>query len=254
LLPGRRRAQGDDGGRGDSSTAGTAPPHSRGSASVGTRPSPAAQLEAAAAELGEVAVVDSQALAAVTGPSAVAAPALGTQLSEGAAAANPGSLGHPNLCSRPCLYFERGRCANGAACQFCHIPHAGRRAALTARARQHLQRMSRAEAMAAILPILLLKLRAVDPSGDVAGVFDRLVRTSLAHGGAPADVRHTVGLRASGRALENLDLPMLLGAMRRYALGGDGPAVAETFALMECVRSAEVRRRIADAGHELFRC
>ncbi|CAK0876420.1 unnamed protein product [Prorocentrum cordatum] len=35
---------------------------------------------------------------------------------------NPGSLGHPEMCVRPCLYFS-GRCASGDACKFCHCPH-----------------------------------------------------------------------------------------------------------------------------------
>mmetsp|Transcript_58480 Transcript_58480/g.169683 ORF Transcript_58480/g.169683 Transcript_58480/m.169683 type:complete len:175 (+) Transcript_58480:93-617(+) len=36
---------------------------------------------------------------------------------------NGGSIGHPVICSRPCLYYTLGECANGDACAFCHMPH-----------------------------------------------------------------------------------------------------------------------------------
>ena len=37
-----------------------------------------------------------------------------------------GSMGHPNLCKRPCLYVIRpgpDRCPKGPGCGFCHYPH-----------------------------------------------------------------------------------------------------------------------------------
>eukprot|EP00440_Ansanella_granifera_P017662 gb/GFBE01019186.1/.p1 GENE.gb/GFBE01019186.1/~~gb/GFBE01019186.1/.p1 ORF type:complete len:304 (+),score=72.20 gb/GFBE01019186.1/:1-912(+) len=34
-----------------------------------------------------------------------------------------GSMGHPEVCQRPCLYFAAGTCSNGAACRYCHMPH-----------------------------------------------------------------------------------------------------------------------------------
>ena len=37
---------------------------------------------------------------------------------------------HPELCMRPCLYFNAGSCANGITCQFCHLPHRKRRSEL----------------------------------------------------------------------------------------------------------------------------
>ncbi|CAE7757096.1 unnamed protein product [Symbiodinium sp. CCMP2456] len=41
-----------------------------------------------------------------------------------AAAPNKGSVGHPTLCSRPCIYFaKQGQCPNGVACCFCHHHH-----------------------------------------------------------------------------------------------------------------------------------
>eukprot|EP00439_Symbiodinium_sp_Y106_P052559 s5291_g7.t1 len=34
-----------------------------------------------------------------------------------------GSLGHPEVCRRPCIYFLAGHCENGNACAYCHLPH-----------------------------------------------------------------------------------------------------------------------------------
>ncbi|CAE8612514.1 unnamed protein product, partial [Polarella glacialis] len=47
----------------------------------------------------------------------------------------PGSLGHPELCTRPCLYFASGRCVNDINCGFCHLPHAARPSHLDKRSR-----------------------------------------------------------------------------------------------------------------------
>ena len=35
----------------------------------------------------------------------------------------PGSVGHPDICRRPCLFFNAGNCTNGEACDYCHLPH-----------------------------------------------------------------------------------------------------------------------------------
>jgi len=34
-----------------------------------------------------------------------------------------GMLGHPELCTRPCIFFAQGNCVNGNSCGFCHLPH-----------------------------------------------------------------------------------------------------------------------------------
>ncbi|CAE7038908.1 unnamed protein product [Symbiodinium sp. CCMP2592] len=50
------------------------------------------------------------------GPNSIPEPAVVHQL-----AASWGSLGHPVLCHRPCVYILKGsKCRQGASCQFCH--------------------------------------------------------------------------------------------------------------------------------------
>merc|ERR1719424_1198448 len=57
-------------------------------------------------------------------------------------ATNPGSVGHPDLCLRPCLYFAVGRCGNGQDCTFCHMAHPKRPLRLDKRHREMLKSMS----------------------------------------------------------------------------------------------------------------
>jgi hypothetical protein len=71
---------------------------------------------------------------------------------------NPGSVGHPELCSRKCLYFAAGDCSNGDSCNFCHLPHQKRPARLDRMGRDMLRRMSFAERAEIILPILQSKM------------------------------------------------------------------------------------------------
>lgn len=67
---------------------------------------------------------------------------------------NDGSMGHPDLCSRPCLYFASGKCAFGDRCEFCHLPHSKRPVHLSKKHREMMQEMEPASATALILPIL----------------------------------------------------------------------------------------------------
>jgi hypothetical protein len=67
---------------------------------------------------------------------------------------NTGSLGHPNFCLRPCLYFAQGTCSNGVDCGFCHLPHNRRSAHLDKRHRLCLSNLSFFERLKVILPAI----------------------------------------------------------------------------------------------------
>jgi len=78
---------------------------------------------------------------------------------------NPGSVGHPSLCNRPCLYYAAGNCENGTDCGFCHLPHPKRPVRLDKRHREALKRTPFYELVAIMLPVLKEKaseLREVD--------------------------------------------------------------------------------------------
>ena len=54
-------------------------------------------------------------------------------------AITPGSLGHPEVCRRQCIYFLQGHCSNGDACTYCHLPHTQRAPKLDKRQRIIMQ-------------------------------------------------------------------------------------------------------------------
>jgi len=76
-------------------------------------------------------------------------------------AENPGSVGHPNLCPRACLYFAAGNCANGKGCGFCHMPHPKRPVRLDKRHREALRRIPFSELIEMMLPLLKSKARSL---------------------------------------------------------------------------------------------
>lgn len=68
---------------------------------------------------------------------------------------NPGSVGHPELCRRPCIYFLNGACENGSSCSFCHLPHSQRSQNLDKRHREQLRSLSENQRLLLILPLLV---------------------------------------------------------------------------------------------------
>eukprot|EP00445_Apocalathium_hangoei_P067608 CAMPEP_0204141114 /NCGR_PEP_ID=MMETSP0361-20130328/19318_1 /ASSEMBLY_ACC=CAM_ASM_000343 /TAXON_ID=268821 /ORGANISM="Scrippsiella Hangoei, Strain SHTV-5" /LENGTH=383 /DNA_ID=CAMNT_0051094933 /DNA_START=130 /DNA_END=1281 /DNA_ORIENTATION=+ len=82
-----------------------------------------------------------------------------------------GSVGHPELCSKPCLYFAMGACDNGESCEFCHMAHPKRPAHLDKRHREMLRNMDPREWAALVLPILQSKISALDDSLEAQAMF-----------------------------------------------------------------------------------
>ncbi|CAE7562631.1 unnamed protein product [Symbiodinium natans] len=62
-----------------------------------------------------------------------------------------GSRGHPDLCSRPCIFFPFG-CHLGDSCTHCHADHAGRSARLDKRQRLALQALGERGLLMLLLP------------------------------------------------------------------------------------------------------
>jgi len=79
-----------------------------------------------------------------------------------------GMLGHPELCTRPCIFFAQGVCVNGNSCGFCHLPHPTSNGAskkgvrephLDKRGRTLVKTMNVEDRAALIIPILEKKAR-----------------------------------------------------------------------------------------------
>lgn len=71
--------------------------------------------------------------------------------------ASRGSLGHPDVCRRPCVYFKSGSCEHGSACGFCHMEHTLRLPKLDKKQRELIKSFNKTE----VLLIMLRYLRLV---------------------------------------------------------------------------------------------
>ncbi|CAK9068197.1 unnamed protein product [Durusdinium trenchii] len=71
-------------------------------------------------------------------------------IEEAGGAPSGGSLGHPQVCNRPCIYFAAGNCASGAGCSYCHVEHTEKTGKLDKRQRQLLQELSKGQVMGLI--------------------------------------------------------------------------------------------------------
>lgn len=144
-------------------------------------------------------------------------------------AENPGSVGHPELCPRPCLYFASGRCANGTTCNFCHLPHPKRPAHLDKRHRIMLKEMSFHECLSMMLPILRQKLNTLDCGPSITDLLDTL-EVSVSASQAPG------GTHALQTALRAMSLRSLLTALHRQALPQLSPEQAAIDSLLQQLR------------------
>jgi len=79
---------------------------------------------------------------------------VGLEAGEATPIDNDGSVGHPDFCARPCLYFAFGTCSGGNACGFCHLAHDKYPLHLDKRNRLLLSRLSLVERVNLIIPVL----------------------------------------------------------------------------------------------------
>ncbi|CAJ1404879.1 unnamed protein product [Effrenium voratum] len=69
---------------------------------------------------------------------------------------NEGSLGHPEVCRRPCVHFAARGCSAGRACSYCHAEHPKRPPSLDKAWRSRLGKLTEGQ----LLAIVLGQLRA----------------------------------------------------------------------------------------------
>eukprot|EP00931_Biecheleriopsis_adriatica_P005155 TRINITY_DN1066_c0_g1_i1.p1 TRINITY_DN1066_c0_g1~~TRINITY_DN1066_c0_g1_i1.p1 ORF type:complete len:300 (-),score=67.65 TRINITY_DN1066_c0_g1_i1:54-953(-) len=85
---------------------------------------------------------------------------------------SPGSLGHPEVCRRPCIFFAAGSCANGSSCGYCHMAHTERPHHLDKRQREIMQNLSQAELLYMILKSLRLRAAATNLLSEASEVIE----------------------------------------------------------------------------------
>eukprot|EP00928_Gymnodinium_smaydae_P008180 TRINITY_DN12976_c0_g2_i2.p1 TRINITY_DN12976_c0_g2~~TRINITY_DN12976_c0_g2_i2.p1 ORF type:complete len:536 (+),score=86.66 TRINITY_DN12976_c0_g2_i2:54-1610(+) len=96
-----------------------------------------------------------------------------------------GSVGHPEMCARPCIYYAQGTCTKGDSCGFCHLPHDGRVAHLDKKGREQIKSMSLEQRVATLLPIIRKKAIHLRLHHDCVQAIDDILvsQTSDAHVG-----------------------------------------------------------------------
>mmetsp|Transcript_55005 Transcript_55005/g.103049 ORF Transcript_55005/g.103049 Transcript_55005/m.103049 type:complete len:269 (+) Transcript_55005:94-900(+) len=62
-----------------------------------------------------------------------------------------GSVGHPELCHRPCIYFASGHCESGDSCGYCHMHHAERPTKLDKKQRAMVQSLDTQQTLALMI-------------------------------------------------------------------------------------------------------
>jgi len=147
---------------------------------------------------------------------------------------NLGSIGHPALCSRPCLYFATGECANGESCEFCHMGHSKRPPHLNKQHREQLRDMEASRAKALILPIVRTKSLAFDSSVETEFSLQRLAAACGVE--SVARVHFSRNERSLGVALGGMNLRLLLITLQRAALQAEPAAIAAADALLTQLR------------------
>ncbi|CAJ1338437.1 unnamed protein product [Effrenium voratum] len=114
-----------------------------------------------------------------------------------AQAPSSGSLGHPELCRRACIYLAAGECKSGSACNYCHMDHVEKAPKLDKGQRGIMQQLSRRELLALVLPYCRTKAQELGSLADEllerleegaaecppmpAWILERDVRVGLGH-------------------------------------------------------------------------
>ncbi|CAE8676607.1 unnamed protein product [Polarella glacialis] len=127
--------------------------------------------------------------------------------------ANSGSQGHPELCTRPCLYFGTGKCANGNSCDFCHLPHPKRPAHLDKRNRALLKSLPPDVRAAMLKDALLARSRALRVDISSKDLLNQLEQVG---GGAPLSAESTE-MQARNHRLASALRTMTLSTLLAFA-------------------------------------
>ncbi|CAE8630225.1 unnamed protein product [Polarella glacialis] len=113
---------------------------------------------------------------------------------------NPGSMAHPELCRRPCIYFATGSCANGSACRYCHLSHEHRPSHLDRRHRDLLRNLSEAECLALLLPVLRCRAESTGLAAEAVEVLALLEDKAVACAATSEASRAAASRAAASRA------------------------------------------------------
>ena len=124
------------------------------------------------------------------------------------AMATPGSVGHPEICRRQCIYFLAGHCSNGDACTYCHLPHPQKPPKLDKRQRTIMQALNYQELIALILRVGRAKIEELGILVEAKDLLEILLAEA---GNTPPPSMADRENRALSKTLSRMSLSGLLG-------------------------------------------
>jgi hypothetical protein len=89
-----------------------------------------------------------------------------------------GSLGHPEMCRRPCISFMAGRCENGSGCAYCHMEHSEQTPKLDKKHRIIIQGLGRAQMFELVRQLCHTKAEQAGFLDEAAEILDLLAQES----------------------------------------------------------------------------
>jgi len=148
-----------------------------------------------------------------------------------------GSLGHPEVCRRPCIYYLAGHCANGTECTYCHLPHVDKTPKLDKRQRTIMQGLSRQELLALVLRFCRLKAEQAGMEYEAQEVLSLMEEEAAGDASLSATISER-DVRNLHKTLARMNFSNLIGLVTHQS-----PSRAK--------QSPESAERIADALERL---
>mmetsp|Transcript_72595 Transcript_72595/g.170210 ORF Transcript_72595/g.170210 Transcript_72595/m.170210 type:complete len:250 (-) Transcript_72595:36-785(-) len=128
----------------------------------------------------------------------------------------PGSYGHPEVCSRPCIHFAHGSCPNGYSCGFCHMEHVRPRKKFDKKQREAYSRLSEAQVLALALAYLRDRAEVEGIQIELMPLFQHIERRL-----AGQTVQRLPWKKASPQALERTMRRMNTARLFEFLVGSD---------------------------------
>ena len=108
-----------------------------------------------------------------------------------------GSLGHPEVCRRPCIFRALGECEKGNACAYCHMDHFGKTPKLDKRQRTIVQGLNQSQ-------LCRIILRFCSSKAEKEGFLDEAAEVLAILAEESAGVQPLQSLPLSDRDLRNV--------------------------------------------------
>ena len=135
-----------------------------------------------------------------------------------------GSMGHPDLCHRPCIYFASGHCENGRSCGYCHMEHRERPMKLDKQQRAMVHGLSKPQVLAMMLRYLqpaAVKQGFELQATELVGIVEReLSLCGQAADKALADIPDKVTKKLS-KTLDRMRFSAIVGLASQEQIGSD---------------------------------